>query len=386
MALNPADFLEQELDKLENALISKRLPSDEVALSSGVGRQFAQIAMGLLEQEPGFRAAEGEPLIPFNEEQCYRTIRLFLAGITHASIKAWQYQITGEPKSAILQSLAQDVFAQAKQVVASTVGQELTPEIAFSEQQQLQWVYQATDGALSHYWQQYEREFGRISHQASAKESASALATFQTQQQEQQQALHSSEAMRPDDGNELAFTTAATMPEHTEDRFSASVVSSAPVHSPTLSPHTPSVQEKLLTKLAALGLFLTTQSPANQQAWLHKFPPDQQQWIVHYMNPHAVMQERPMEAVVEALNALTQSIQHQKQQPSFQQQQVQYQLQGLLQQQGWHTLEGLLQTERPAVKAYLHALATNKPVKMPAFSVSLQQSMLQYFQTILGEG
>lgn len=382
MVQDASAFLDQELDKLENALISKRLPSDEVALSSGVGRQFAQIAMGLLEQEPGFRAAEGEPLIPFNEEQCYRTIRLFLAGITHASIKAWQYQITGEPKSVILQSLAQDVFAQAKQVVASTVGQELTPEIAFSEQQQLQWVYQATDGALSHYWQQYEREFGRISHQASAKESASALATFQTQQQEQQQALYSSEVTVPPDEQPLADHVA--IPPMASEHIGESA--SSVVYTATPSPQAPSVQEKLLTKLAALGLFLTTQAPANQQAWLQKFPPDQQQWIVHYMNPHAVMQERPMKAVVEALNALTQSIQHQKQQPSFQQQHVQHQLQGLLQQQGWYSLEGLLQTERPAVKAYLHALATNKPVKTAAFSVSLQQSMLQYFQTILGEG
>lgn len=382
MVQDASAFLDQELDKLENALISKRLPSDEVALSSGVGRQFAQIAMGLLEQEPGFRAAEGEPLIPFNEEQCYRTIRLFLAGITHASIKAWQYQITGEPKSVILQSLAQDVFAQAKQVVASTVGQELTPEIAFSEQQQLQWVYQATDGALSHYWQQYEREFGRISHQASAKESASALVTFQTQQQEQQQALYSSEVTVPPDEQPLADHVA--IPPMASEHIGESA--SSVVYTATPSPQAPSVQEKLLTKLAALGLFLTTQAPANQQAWLQKFPPDQQQWIVHYMNPHAVMQERPMEAVVEALNALTQSIQHQKQQPSFQQQHVQHQLQGLLQQQGWYSLEGLLQTERPAVKAYLHALATNKPVKTAAFSVSLQQSMLQYFQTILGEG
>ena len=76
MVQDASAFLDQELDKLENALISKRLPSDEVALSSGVGRQFAQIAMGLLEQEPGFRAAEGEPLIPFNEEQCYRHCRI----------------------------------------------------------------------------------------------------------------------------------------------------------------------------------------------------------------------------------------------------------------------------------------------------------------------
>jgi hypothetical protein len=146
-------------------------------------------------------------------------------------------------------------------------------------------------------------------------------------------------------------------------------------------------QEQLLTKLAAFGLFLTTQNKENQHAWLTQFPAEQQQWILHYMNPQAVMQERHMEAVVEALNTLTQSINTQKQQPAFQQAHSQHQLQSLLQQCGWQTVEGLLQTERPAVKAFLKALATHKPVKTPSpFSSAVQQSMLQYFQTLLVEG
>ena len=64
----------------------------------------------------------------------------------------------------------------------------------------------------------------------------------------------------------------------------------------------------------------------------------------------------------------------------------QHQLQVLLQQCGWQTVEGLLQAERPAVRAFLNALATNKPLKSAPFSSALQQSMLQYFQTILVRG
>jgi hypothetical protein len=380
--MNATDFLDSEIDKLENALIGKRLPAEEVTLSSNIGRQIAHIAMGLLEQEQGFRPVEGEPLIPFDQAQCLQVVHLFLTGITHASIKAWEYKITGDPKSAILQNLAEELFVNAKQITATTIGQELTPEMVFNDKQQTQWMQQTAEGLLSHHWQLYEREYGRITHQANEKGSAAALATYQSQQEaiaEEQHAIFEEQS--------ASFSTEDAVSQEWADPV-------ATTHQPVGYPSYPNPpmpviddrQEKLLTKLAALGLFLTTQNDENQRTWLAKFPVEQQQWIVHYMNPQAVMQERQMEAVVEALNSLTQSINTQKEQPAFQQNHVQHQLQVLLQQCGWQTVEGLLQAERPAVKAFLKALATNKPLKSAPFSSSLQQSMLQYFQTILVGG
>jgi hypothetical protein len=369
-------------DKLENTLIGKRLPADEVTLSSNIGRQIAHIAMGLLEQEQGFRPAENETLIPFNDEQCLQVVHLFLAGITHASIKAWEYKITGDPKSAILQNLAEELFTRAKQVTATTIGQELTPDMAFNDKQQIQWMHQAAEGALSHYWQLYEREHGRITHQNNPAGSASALATYQSQQQE--------EIAEEQHGAMLEDTPLFdSLSQETSEHFPA--IAQEPAEEAPLQSFNPAVpmddaQEKLLTKLAALGLFLTTQSEDHQKAWLAKFPTEHQQWIVHYMNPQAVMAERQMTSVVEALNTLTQSINTQKEQPAFQHNQTQHQLQALLQQCGWQTIEGLLQAERPEVKNFLHALATNKPLKSAPFSNALQQSMLQYFQTILVGG
>jgi hypothetical protein len=387
MMMDATAFLESEIDKLENALIGKRLPADEVSLSSNIGRQIAHIAMGLLEQEQGFLPAEGEALIPFDDEQCLQVVHLFLAGITHASIKAWEYKITGDPKSAILQSLSEELFTRAKQVTATTIGQELTPDMAFNDKQQIQWMQQAAEGALSHYWQLYEREHGRITHQNNPAQSASALATYQSQQETRGEELASSVVEEP------SFPSPSPAHQQTlgyvEQQEHPTPVSE--YATTATQPHTPlplmdDKQERLLTKLAALGLFLTTQSEDHQKAWLAKFPAEHQQWIMHYMNPQAVMEERQMEAVVAALNTLTQSINTQKEHPTFQQNQTQHQLQTLLQQCGWQTVEGLLQAERPAVKTFLHALATNQPLKSAPFSTALQQSMLQYFQTILVGG
>jgi hypothetical protein len=379
--MNATDFLDSEIDKLENALIGKRLPADEVTLSSNIGRQIAHIAMGLLEQEQGFRPAEGEALIPFTDAQCLQVVHLFLVGITHASIKAWEYKITGDPKSAILQNLAEELFTMAKQIAATTIGQELTPEMAFNDKQQSQWMQQTADGLLSHHWQLYEREHGRITHQENAAGSATALATLQSQQAEVAASVFTDTSEYPEDSYQEAV-----QPALNQYNTPQSTGISTQAIAATVAPPMADAQEKLLTKLAALGLFLTTQNPKNQQAWLAKFPAEHQQWIVHYMNPQAVMQERQMEAVVEALNTLTQSINTQKEQPTFQQHHVQTQLQTLLHQCGWQTVEGLLQAERPAVKQFLQALATNKPLKSAPFSLPLQQSMLQYFQTILVGG
>ena len=381
--MNTTDFLDAEIDKLENALIGKRLPADEVTLSSNIGRQIAHIAMGLLEQEQGFRPAEGEPLIPFDQAQCLQVVQLFLTGITHASMKAWEYKITGDPKSAILQNLAEELFTTAKQITATTVGQELTPDMAFNDKQQTQWMQQTAEGLLSHHWQLYEREYGRITHQVNAEGSAAALATYQSQQEMIAKERHAifeeqSNAFSPEDAASQEWS------DHPVDTTYQPVAD--PSYPNTPMPVIDDRQEKLLTKLAALGLFLTTQTDENQRTWLAKFPVEQQQWIVHYMNPQAVMQERQMAAVVEALNSLTQSINTQKEQPAFQQNHVQHQLQVLLQQCGWQTVEGLLQAERPAVKAFLNALATHKHLKSAPFSSSIQQSMLQYFQTILVGG
>jgi hypothetical protein len=386
MMMNATAFLDAEIDKLENALIGKRLPADEVTLSSNIGRQIAHIAMGLLEQEQGFRSAENEALIPFNDEQCLQVVHLFLAGITHASIKAWEYKITGDPKSAILQSLSEELFTIAKQVTATTIGQELTPDMTFNDKQQIQWMQQAAEGAFSNAWQLYEREHGRITHQNNPAGSASALATYQSQQQE---------AIAEQQGS--AFEEAphfqGEYPSADDEQTTAqdTLIAQQPAEEANPQDFQQTVpmgdaQDKLLTKLAALGLFLTTQSEVHQKTWLAKFPTEHQQWIVHYMNPQAVMAERQMASVVEALNTLTQSINTQKEQPAFQQNQTQHQLQTLLQQCGWQTIEGLLQAERPEVKTFLHALATNKPLKSASFSTALQQSMLQYFQTILVGG
>jgi hypothetical protein len=382
--MNATAFLDSEIDKLENALISKRLPADEVTLSSNIGRQIAHIAMGLLEQEQGFRPAEGEPLIPFDQTQCLQVVHLFLTGITHASIKAWEYKITGDPKSAILQNLAEELFVTAKQITATTIGQELTPDMVFNDKQQIQWMHQTAEGLLSHHWQLYEREHGRITHQANSTESASALATYQSQQATLAEATHPAIAEAPPLAvSPLPPENMAVWEGETQAPYQPAVEASTTTATVSMT----EAQEKLLTKLAALGLFLTTQSEQNQHIWLEKFPTEQQQWIVHYMNPQAVMQERKMTAVVEALNSLTQSINIQKEQPDFQQTQTQQQLQALLHQCGWQTVEGLLQAERPAVKTFLKMMATtNKPLQAVPFSTALQKSMLQYFQTILVGG
>jgi hypothetical protein len=70
--------------------------------------------------------------------------------------------IPAELKNQFLQNIAQVLFEQTKQMVLSTLGQENTPELQISKDQQMMMIAQCADQALLYYVDQYEKQFGPI--------------------------------------------------------------------------------------------------------------------------------------------------------------------------------------------------------------------------------
>jgi hypothetical protein len=379
------DFLKQQLDAMEAALIAGGLNATELQLCLVIAEQFLQVAVGLLQQEPGFQQAPEQPLIPFSPQQCQQTLLFFAKGLQQASLRLWQEGIDGEPKSLLLQTLAQDLFFQAKQVVAATVGQENTPDLVFSEEQQLGWLFQGLESGLAHHVTELEKQQGPI-----ARRQAGGGAPARTPHSYANTGATGEAPATPNP----ALTTAAEEPSayasysseehpHHDTLMTQQAVEAS--WGTTVSPH--SVQgtqeEKQLNKLAALGLFLSTQPPAAQQEWLHRFEEPQQRTITHYMHPQHVQLERDMEAVLEELQALQATIEAQVQQPAFAEGTLHGQLAQLLQRHPPTLWEELIRYEHPYLKRYLRALLQagghQPPLGLP---MPMVHTLLRYFGRI----
>lgn len=366
---------------LQDALIEAGLPSDEVELSSQISIGFLQTAVDLLRQEPGYRASDADALIPFEEDQANKVLQLFARGLIHASIKAWSYQVTGTPKSTILQWLALELFSQAKQIVTATIGQEATPELQFDDTQLETWMKQIAEGGLAHQLNEYERQFGPLQpiEEISNKFSKPKPAPVEAPP----------EAPPPLPSPAVAYEPAPLPQPAYEDP--------APVSTPTVRP----LSEATLNKLAALGLFLSTAPAEIQSQWLHSLSETHQPWVHHYMNPQAVLAERDPDAVAELLEQLqatlhptvhaTQGTEHDE--ATLRWQQVHHQLQHF---GGADVVFSLFVSERLRLKQWLFEVATHplppaplpndaekhQGVSLPTLSPALQQCVQRYLSHI----
>ncbi|XVJ51150.1 MAG: hypothetical protein HEQ32_03315 [Vampirovibrio sp.] len=371
-------------EKVTDALSQAGLKIDEIKRSTDITAHFIAVAVSLLQQEPGFQPQHDPKAIylAFNVHHCYKVLGLFTHAIIFASIKAQALGVTGEPKSVILQGLAQDAFAHAKQLVSATVGQEETPDVQFSDAQLQGWMEQMVASALHHYLGEYEQLHGPIEPEALPHEAPS--------NRFQNKAPHTdTPALNTTTQDPVLHQSPDLAPRvhptpHSQD---FPPVDLAPAH--TLSSNEAPHHERIRLKLAALGLFLSTQSEAVQAEWFQQFPAEMVHQIIYYMDVDHVANELPMQAVLAQLNTFKQTIQHVAQDPASQQQRTRNAMTEIFTNPDYrHRLEALITGERSKLQRFFKTAGRlqNHPQayeQLPQWPTPLEEAMLSYYQKIL---
>ncbi len=159
---NPATAAEQVSSQMIPRLDNLNLSAEEYQEDLEILQEFNKIAAGMLNEEPGIEMPGNAQPIPLNEKTAMQGLSLFSEGLYLGITKCLEMGITGDVKKHLLQNLAMEVYSQAKQVVASTYGQEHTPDYQFTHEQQVEFICQGAESALMFFISEYEREYGAI--------------------------------------------------------------------------------------------------------------------------------------------------------------------------------------------------------------------------------
>ncbi|MFN7310587.1 MAG: hypothetical protein ACK5T0_04375 [Vampirovibrionales bacterium] len=378
-------------EKVTEALSSSGLNVSEIKRSADITAHFIQVAVGLLQQEPGFQAQDPKaPFLAFNIEHCYKVLSLFTHAIIYASEKAQEHNLKGEPKSIILQGLAKDAFSQAKQFVSATVGQEATPELQFDDAQLESWMEQMVASALHHYLGEYENIHGPIGQEDMPPDAPTNRfnKTPQVEIPLEEEAVTAEEDVPAFQANPQISVQAMPSPQQPQVFPSyEAVYAPAPPPKPVAIPYQNTKHVQL--KLAALALFLTTQAPPLQNEWLNQFPSEIANQIVHYMNVENIAQELPMNEVLEKLNEFRRNVKAVAEDPHAQEKRLRHALCDILARPDHRSvLESLMQGERTEIQRLFKTAGLvhkhpNGYNQIPQWTPKLEQALFNYYNTIL---
>jgi hypothetical protein len=245
---------------------SLNLPPEEEQDNGDIIQEFNKIAADMLSQEEGIEmpgANGAASLIPLDEKTIPQTQSLFAEGLYFATVKCAEMGIIGDIKKHLLQNLAMDVYSQAKQITASTYGQEHTPDFQFPFEQQVQYIRQTAESALIYYINEYEKQYGPIEVEEPSPELISRV----------EQTLAEEGIPLPD----------APQPQQI-----------APAQAPQPSkPKGPTPHDKY----GAVALLMTT-LPADQRARiLRNFNPEEKELIAFYSYPQHIEQNLDISCV-----------------------------------------------------------------------------------------
>ncbi len=173
-----ANFDPQALGQAITADIAQRLAllplsPEEAEENADILMEFGKIAVQMLGEKQGIEMPApggGNSMISLDEKIATQAISLFAEGVYFSMAKCVEMGITGDVKRHLLQNLAMNVYEQAEQIVASTYGQEHTPDFQFTHEQQVDLVNQGAESALLYHINEYEREYGPIEIQAPAEQ------------------------------------------------------------------------------------------------------------------------------------------------------------------------------------------------------------------------
>ncbi len=378
-------------EKVTEALSSSGLTVSEIKRSADITAHFIQVAVGLLQQEPGFQPQDPKaPYLAFNVGHCYKVLSLFTHAIIHASEKAQEHNLKGEPKSVILQGLAKDAFFQAKQFVSATVGQEATPELQFDDEQLESWIEQMVASALHHYLGEYEKIHGPIGQEDMPPDAPTNRFNKSPQAE---MPLEEDAFIEPEDAsispvNHQVSVHAMPSPQNASDFPSyEQVYASSPPPEPVTITHQNTKHVQL--KLAALALFLSTQAPPVQKEWLDQFPQGVSNQVIYYMTIENIAQELPMNEVLEKLNEFRRNVKAVAEDPHAQEKRLRHALCDILARPDHRSvLESLMQGERTEIQRLFKTAGLvhkhpNGYNQIPQWTPKLEQALFNYYNTIL---
>jgi hypothetical protein len=337
--LDLESFARQLTSHFAERLSQAGLPPEEVDDNVGIIEQFNNIAIGLLKDEPGISLPGTEQMIPWDEKTGVQGLTLFAEGIYTGMLKCFQQGIPTDIKKKLLQEFAMDVYTQAKQVVASTYGQEHTPEFQISHEQQMALIGQAAGNALMYYIDKHEREHGPIE--------AGPIPINPIEP-----AVTSSQIIEQSIGPTSSPPSASAPPP-----LAAPQPIAQPPHPQGPNPH---------DKYGAVALLLNT-LPANQRARvLRQFTTDEKELIAFYSDPRHIEQNLDIASVQKHLQRFKALFKRKKTREKDAHQ-------GLAQLAAQYPLEKLLsyvKDERPAVKQALEAVYRPPTEAQPLLPVS----------------
>ncbi|MEB3287811.1 MAG: hypothetical protein VKJ04_09935 [Vampirovibrionales bacterium] len=132
----------------------------EVQENLHIVREYLKIAVGLITQE-GQIELPGTPMpVNYDEKTASQVLTLFFYGVLHALDKCVEFQLNTEQKTEIMKDTAVEIFSQAKQLTVLTFGQEATPNLQITTEQQRGFMQQSSENHLVHFLTQYEKIHG----------------------------------------------------------------------------------------------------------------------------------------------------------------------------------------------------------------------------------
>lgn len=374
------------MGEFEAKLATVSIPEEDKNPSLETAYGFAKIGAQLIAQEPGFKPTEDSPYFVFELAQCKQCLDLFMEGIFYSMSKAFEMQLKGQVRDFILKNLAQDVFLQSKNLIATTVGPDVPEAPGLTKDDLPQYIHQTAESALMYYVSEYEKQYGPIQEQealpeelAQAVEQQQQVAAEAQQQQLQQQARPEPPPEQPE------------APPPQQEEPAQQQVSPQPEQAGKTQALTPQQQAALMAQLpkpspydkwGAMALFLSLLKPAEQQAWLGRFSPEQQQVIQHFSNFDRIANELHVPSVTHHLLALKDQIIAARQSGDYQQARILEDLKASLSKVKPKKVEEWANSERQLIRHWVLGLLNQhlqgKPLKMkrvPKLPLSIQKAV-----------
>lgn len=268
MAFDPEQLIAELCNDYELRFREEDLAEEDIPVMVNFLARMGNVSVQLVSQEQDIKLPNTEHVIPFDDSTKARTIKMFMEGLAYALLKTAEMNVPDDARGEILQNVAQYVYENSKQVILSTFGQEHTPEFQIPEEQQISMVTQTADSALNYFIGEYEKQHGPIAGMELTEDADPMLADMD----------NAADPM-------LAETADEPQPAPVAEQQPAQ-----PVPPPPQQPQTPQPLPYPLEKYAALSLLLNVLPQARGQALFSRFSRPEQDMIVRFQHPAAMIE------------------------------------------------------------------------------------------------
>lgn len=320
---NPQQIAGQHRDQYLARMQAQMTPEDAEALADYLGR-MAEVAANFIFNERVIKLSEDQPGVPITPPMAHQMMMLFSEGLFFGIMRSHPLDVPDEFRTFMLQNLAGVLFENAKQMAMTTYGQEDTPGVTISDQQQIEMICQTADNALTYYCGEYEKQHGPIALKEPPDPEAAPAAS-------------------------LPVPVEPQAPAETPVPVPPPVQAASPVPSPPVT--VPSAQALDYERYAALALFISTLPPSRGRAIIQKLSPEAQRLTAHYSTPEHLEASLDLKRVVRHLGRL--KTQFAESQGLNATRKAMLALAGRWQPQA---LRAIVRHERPAVRAYIDTL------------------------------